>query len=310
MYVVLYKSASKRIAILSCSRSHAQVFFEKHIIFCSLHLILLFCRDLKPQNILVSRDGRLKIADFGLARAFVPPIRPFTHEVVTLWYRPPEILLGCKTYALPVDMWAVGAILAEMVTKRPLFPGDSEVDELFKIFRSGWRHLCWVNLIRFFCRILGTPNEDVWPGVTSLQDWNEDFPIWPSLNIARFVPGLHEAGIDLLEVWFHFFHNAHLILFAPAISGNWSPSSYFGPRSFESFLFWRHLRWEVKLHQTKNKHPFLWLILFYNLIKDKSNLFQAKEIKTTSTVNQKQKTVPVAVSLHEGAAKKNKSTWI
>ena len=57
-------------------------------------------------------------------------------QVVTLWYRAPEILLGCKTYALPVDMWAVGNILAEMVTKRPLFPGDSEVDEIFKIFRS------------------------------------------------------------------------------------------------------------------------------------------------------------------------------
>lgn len=55
--------------------------------------------------------------------------------MVTLWYRAPEILLGCKTYALPVDTWAVGTILAEMVTKRPLFPGDSEVDELFKIFR-------------------------------------------------------------------------------------------------------------------------------------------------------------------------------
>lgn len=139
-------------------------------------------RDLKPQNILVSRDGRLKIADFGLARAFVPPIRPFTHEVVTLWYRPPEILLGCKTYALPVDMWAVGTILAEMVTKRPLFPGDSEVDELFKIFR-----------------ILGTPNEDVWPGVTCLQDWNDDFPVWPSLQISRFVPTLCDSGVDLCE---------------------------------------------------------------------------------------------------------------
>lgn len=139
-------------------------------------------RDLKPQNILVSRDGRLKIADFGLARAFVPPIRPFTHEVVTLWYRPPEILLGCKTYALPVDMWAVGTILAEMVTKRPLFPGDSEIDELYKIFR-----------------VCGTPNEEVWPGVTALQDWNDAFPVWPAIQISRLVPGLCDAGIDLLE---------------------------------------------------------------------------------------------------------------
>jgi serine/threonine protein kinase len=101
--------------------------------FC--HVRGVMHRDLKPQNILVSKDGRLKLADFGLARAFVPPIRPFTHEVVTLWYRAPEILLGCKTYALPVDIWSVGTILAEMVTKRPLLPGDSEVDELFKIFR-------------------------------------------------------------------------------------------------------------------------------------------------------------------------------
>lgn len=139
-------------------------------------------RDLKPQNVLVSRDGRLKLADFGLARSFVPPIRPFTHEVVTLWYRPPEILLGCKTYALPVDVWAIGTMLAEMVTKRPLFPGDSEIDEIFKIFR-----------------ILGTPNEEVWPGVTALQDWNEDFPVWPALQISRFAPSLCDSGIDLLE---------------------------------------------------------------------------------------------------------------
>jgi serine/threonine protein kinase len=148
--------------------------------FC--HVRGVMHRDLKPQNILVSRDGCLKLADFGLARAFVPPIRPFTHEVVTLWYRPPEILLGCKTYALPVDMWAVGTMLAEMCTKRPLFPGDSEVDELFRIFR-----------------VLGTPNEQTWPGVTSLQDWNEDFPKWPSLQIAKFVPTLGEAGVDLME---------------------------------------------------------------------------------------------------------------
>jgi serine/threonine protein kinase len=173
--------------------------------FC--HVRGVMHRDLKPQNILVSKDGRLKLADFGLARAFVPPIRPFTHEVVTLWYRAPEILLGCKTYALPVDIWSVGTILAEMVTKRPLFPGDSEVDELFKIFRfvNALRRVSifFPHCGRFIVRcnsVLGTPNEEVWPGVTALPDWNEDFPVWPTLLLSRFAPGLSESGVDLLEV--------------------------------------------------------------------------------------------------------------
>ena len=156
----------------------------KGLEFC--HIRGVMHRDLKPQNILISRDGKLKLADFGLARAFVPPIRPFTHEVVTLWYRPPEILLGCKTYALPVDMWAVGTILAEMVTKRPLFQGDSEIDELYKIFRK-----------------MGTPNEEVWEGVTALQDWNESFPVWPALQLSQFVPSLEADGVDLIEQFLH-----------------------------------------------------------------------------------------------------------
>ena len=140
-------------------------------------------RDLKPQNLLVTRDGRLKLADFGLARAFCPPIRPLTHEVVTLWYRPPEILLGSQTYAPPVDVWAIGTIFVEMVTKRPLFPGDSEIDQLFKIFRQ-----------------LGTPTEDVWPGVTQLQDWNSSFPIWRKAPYSKAVTdSLDAAGMDLLE---------------------------------------------------------------------------------------------------------------
>lgn len=140
-------------------------------------------RDLKPQNLLVSKDGRLKLADFGLARSFCPPIRPLTHEVVTLWYRPPEILLGSQTYAPPVDVFAIGTIFVEMVTKRPLFPGDSEIDQLYKIFRQ-----------------LGTPNESVWPGVTALQDWNPQFPRWVKTPFSKTVTdNLEPAGLALLE---------------------------------------------------------------------------------------------------------------
>ena len=93
------------------------------------------CSDLKPQNLLVNAKGALKIADFGLARAFSLPIKKYTHEVVTLWYRAPEILLGQEVYSPPVDIWSVGVIFAEMVSKKPLFPGDSEIDQLYRIFR-------------------------------------------------------------------------------------------------------------------------------------------------------------------------------
>ncbi|EMS57141.1 Cyclin-dependent kinase A-2 [Triticum urartu] len=103
-------------------------------------------------------------------------------KVVTLWYRAPEILLGARQYSTPVDVWSVGCIFAEMVNQKPLFPGDSEIDELFKIFR-----------------IMGTPNEETWPGVSSLPDYKSAFPKWPSVDLATVVPTLEPLGLDLLS---------------------------------------------------------------------------------------------------------------
>lgn len=86
----------------------------KGIAYCHAHRVLH--RDMKPQNLLVNSNGLLKIADFGLARAFGLPLRNYTHEVVTLWYKAPEVLLGTKCYTTSVDIWSIGCIFAEMVS--------------------------------------------------------------------------------------------------------------------------------------------------------------------------------------------------
>eukprot|EP01118_Nematostelium_gracile_P002168 TRINITY_DN123_c0_g1_i1.p1 TRINITY_DN123_c0_g1~~TRINITY_DN123_c0_g1_i1.p1 ORF type:complete len:294 (+),score=48.02 TRINITY_DN123_c0_g1_i1:43-924(+) len=152
----------------------------KGIAFCHSHRILH--RDLKPQNLLIDKKGKLKLADFGLSRAFGIPLRQYTHEVVTLWYRAPEILLGQARYSTPVDIWSVGCIFAEMIHKLPLFPGDSEIDQIFRIFR-----------------VLGTPNDHIWPGVTSLPDYQPTFPQNPPQSFSKLFPQLETSGRDLLE---------------------------------------------------------------------------------------------------------------
>ena len=150
------------------------------ILFC--HQRRIIHRDLKPQNLLISKDGVIKLADFGLARAFGIPVRVYTHEVVTLWYRAPEVLLGVQRYATPIDIWSIGCIFAEMITGNALFHGDSEIDQLFRIFRS-----------------MGTPTEESWPGVSSLPDYKASFPSWKNNVLKSLVPGLSDDGLDLLQ---------------------------------------------------------------------------------------------------------------
>ncbi|EDS28189.1 cell division protein kinase 2 [Culex quinquefasciatus] len=150
------------------------------MLFCHKRRVLH--RDLKPQNLLINKDGIIKVADFGLGRSFNIPVRNYTHEIVTLWYRAPEVLLGSPRYACPVDIWSIGCIFSEMATRKPLFQGDSEIDQLFRMFR-----------------ILKTPTEEIWPGVTSLPDYKPTFPCWTQNNLKDQLKNMDSAGLDLLQ---------------------------------------------------------------------------------------------------------------
>ncbi|WKX96300.1 hypothetical protein Q1695_012612 [Nippostrongylus brasiliensis] len=116
-----------------------------------LHDNWILHRDLKTSNLLFSHKGVLKIADFGLAREYGDPLRPYTAVVVTLWYRAPELLLGQKLYSTPIDLWSVGCIMGEFILLKPLFPGNGELDEINKIFTE-----------------LGTPSDSIWEGYSEL----------------------------------------------------------------------------------------------------------------------------------------------
>jgi len=127
---------------------------------------------------LINARGELKLADFGLARAFGIPVNTFSNEVVTLWYRAPDVLLGSRNYSTSIDIWSAGCIMAEMYSGRPLFPGKTNEDQLNKIFK-----------------LLGTPDERSWPKVNELPEFKKGWTHYaPQGLITR-------AGIAGQDVW-------------------------------------------------------------------------------------------------------------
>ncbi|KAL2068388.1 hypothetical protein VTL71DRAFT_16486 [Oculimacula yallundae] len=150
-----------------------------------LHSNWILHRDLKTSNLLLNNRGQLKIADFGMSRYFGSPSPKLTQLVVTLWYRAPELLLGTEKYGTAVDMWSIGCIFGELLTKEPLLQGKNEVDELSKIFE-----------------ICGIPTEESWPGFKRLPNARSlklpKNPITHGSVLRAKFPFLTKAGAELL----------------------------------------------------------------------------------------------------------------
>ncbi|KAJ3431699.1 cyclin-dependent kinase 10 [Anaeramoeba flamelloides] len=155
-----------------------------------IHTRWVLHRDLKPDNLLI-KNNVLKIADFGLARYFGSPSdlqkqAKYSNQVVTIWYRSPELLLGATKYSSAVDMWAAGCIFAEILIRSPLFPGSDEIDQLSRIFA-----------------ITGTPNEKNWPGFSELPINKEgailEFPEKEPVQLKTIFKAASEDTIDLLS---------------------------------------------------------------------------------------------------------------
>jgi serine/threonine protein kinase len=146
------------------------------------HSVGIMHRDVKPSNLLINSSGVLKLADFGLTTSFIGS-NYLSSNVVSLYYRPPELLMGSHSYGPEVDMWSVGCILIEMMTNNYLFAGANEAEQLDLIFR-----------------IFGTPSEEIWPGVTQLSGWGtvENKRRYPPQDLKSVLDFLSVDALDLV----------------------------------------------------------------------------------------------------------------
>ncbi|KAF8926554.1 TFIIH complex serine/threonine-protein kinase subunit kin28 [Dissophora ornata] len=138
-------------------------------------------RDMKPNNLLLGRDGQLKLADFGLARDFGDRNRQMTAQVVTRWYRAPELLFGAREYGFGIDIWAIGCIFAELLLRNPYLPGHTDMDQLDTMFRA-----------------LGTPTEADWPGMDKLPN-HMQFKQYPKTPLKLLFTAAPQDTLELLE---------------------------------------------------------------------------------------------------------------
>ena len=175
----LYQMCKERDKLLSESKVRNMI-YQMLQALVYIHKHGFFHRDMKPENILVS-GNTLKIADFGLARE-IRSKPPYTDYVSTRWYRAPEVLLRAPHYTAPIDTWAVGTIMAEMLTLRPLFPGTSEADEIYKI-----------------TSVLGTPSANTWKqGLALAQNMNFKFPQFVATPLSQLIPNASTEALDLM----------------------------------------------------------------------------------------------------------------
>ncbi|KAK2788924.1 TFIIH complex serine/threonine-protein kinase subunit kin28 [Onygenales sp. PD_12] len=152
--------------------------------FCHENFILH--RDIKPNNLLIASDGEVKLADFGLARSFADPYLNMTHQVITRWYRPLELLYGARQYSGAVDIWSTGMVFAELLLRVPFAAGNTDMDQITKIIGA-----------------FGTPTEENWPGVTKLPNFvpieeNQIIPLQGRDFFLRQFPTAGPLGADLL----------------------------------------------------------------------------------------------------------------